>query len=146
MTLRTRSRRRRRKFSGRKFWGRKFWGKNTSKHILPSFWAVQTVWLGGSQGQFSGFWFWTPNLIFFLIFLSTGTHSEGWAPLCFLFSVFCFPLPPTALEAPGPPLNERSKTLRQSDLALPLSSLVPRPPLHLRGDPTFSRGRRATQL
>ena len=47
--------------------------------------------------------------------ISTGTHSEGWAPLCFLFFVFCFPHSLTALEAPGPPLSERSKTLRPEE-------------------------------
>ena len=47
-------------------------------------------------------------------------------PLCFL--VFVFSPPPSALEAPGRPLNERSKNLRPSKQA----SLASRKYAHLR--------------
>ena len=56
----------------------------------------------------------TCNIIVIILdfFLYAGGSGElgPWAPLCFL--VFVFSLPPSALEAPGRTLPERSKTLR----------------------------------
>ena len=50
------------------------------------------------------------------IFSSTGTDSEGWAPAPPLFFVFCFPLPPTTPDPPGPGTFREIKNTRPSRL------------------------------